>query len=77
MHHRHSSGPGLVDTANALSTLALSTIHAGITAVQVIVNRAVWGDCPPAYGHYPHHRDEHCCTYRNVRFDHHHHHHSC
>ncbi|MBN2035138.1 MAG: hypothetical protein JW768_00215 [Chitinispirillaceae bacterium] len=66
--HAGPIGPGAVDTITALSTLAMTTAHAAITAVQVIVNRAVWGEYPPAYPcHFPYDY-WHGCGYNNVRF---------
>jgi hypothetical protein len=69
-------GPGVVDTVNALSSLAMTTVHSAITAVQVIVNRAVWGDCPAPHAHlHASHHHQCCHGYRNVRF--HDHGHCC
>ncbi len=68
-------GPGAVDTVSALSSLAMTTVHSAITAVQVIVNRAVWGDCPSTPANHCGCRHDHGCGYRNVRF--HHHDHCC
>jgi hypothetical protein len=67
------TGPGAVDTINALSSLAMTTVHLAITAIQVIVNRTVWGDCPAPHADLHAGRCGCCHGYGNVRFHDHHH----